>query len=196
MIDTAGIRQAQDRIEKIGVERTMKEIAQSTLVIYVFDVITSSPQDLWDDVDRFLDASKVLTSNSRQLFIANKMDLNPYTKPEAYYRQDLISKDNLITVSAKHNMNVEYVKEKLYEMVIHEKDISDRTIVTNNRHYDALYKSQESLDKVLQGIQTGLTGDIIAMDIRQSLHHLGEITGEIYTDDLLDSIFGRFCIGK
>lgn len=196
LIDTAGIRQAQDRIEKIGVERTMKEIAQSTLVIYVFDVITSSPQDLWDDVDRFLDASKVLTSNSRQLFIANKMDLNPYTKPEAYYRQDLISKDNLITVSAKHNMNVEYVKEKLYEMVIHEKDISDRTIVTNNRHYDALYKSQESLDKVLQGIQTGLTGDFIAMDIRQSLHHLGEITGEIYTDDLLDSIFGRFCIGK
>jgi len=196
LIDTAGIRQAQDRIEEIGVERTMKEIAQSTVVIYVFDVISTEPKDLWEDVDRFLDASKVLTSNSKQLFIANKMDLNPYTKPEEYYRQDLISKENLITVSAKNKMNIEYVKDQLYGLVISEREISDQTIVTNNRHYDALFKSQESLDKVMHGLKSGLTGDFIAMDIRQSLHYLGEITGEIYTDDLLDSIFGRFCIGK
>ena len=196
LIDTAGIRQAQDRIEEIGVERTMKEISQSTVVIYVFDVITTSPEDLWGDVDRFLDASKVLTSSSKQLFIANKMDLNPYTKPEEYYKEGLISKDNLITVSAKNNMNVEYLKDSLYHVVMHHQDISDQTIVTNSRHFDALYKSQESLDKVLKGLSSGLTGDFIALDIRQALHYLGEITGEIYTDDLLDSIFGRFCIGK
>lgn len=196
LIDTAGIRQAQDRIEEIGVERTMKEIAQSTVVIYVFDVTTSKPQDLWDDVERFLDASKVLTARSKQIFIANKMDLNPYTRPEEYYKDDLITEDNLITISAKNNMNVEFLKDKLYDVVIAEGDITDQTIVTNSRHYDALFKSQEALDKVLQGLSSGITGDFIAMDIRQALHHLGEITGEIYTDDLLDSIFGRFCIGK
>lgn len=196
LIDTAGIRQAQDRIEEVGVERTMKEISLSTVVIYVFDVITTAPKDLWEDVSRFLDASKVLTANSKQLFIANKMDLNPYTRPEEYYQPDMISKENLITVSAKNKMNIDHVKKTLYEMVISQRDMTDTTIVSNTRHYDALFKSQEALDQVMQGVRSGLTGDLIALDIRQSLHHLGEITGEIYTDDLLDSIFGRFCIGK
>ena len=93
-------------------------------------------------------------------------------------------------------MNIEYLKERLYKAVIETPDLNDQTIVTNNRHYDALYKAQESLDRVLKGLTSGITGDFIAMDIRQALQHLGEITGEIYTDDLLDSIFGRFCIGK
>ena len=196
LIDTAGIRQAQDQIEKIGVERTMEQISLSTLVIYVFDVITSKPQDLWEDVDRFLDASKVITAESKQIFVANKMDLNPYTRPEDYYKEGLIAYDNLITISAKNVMNIEYLKERLYKAVIETPDLNDQTIVTNNRHYDALYKAQESLDRVLKGLTSGITGDFIAMDIRQALQHLGEITGEIYTDDLLDSIFGRFCIGK
>ncbi len=196
LIDTAGIRQAQDQIEKIGVERTMEQILQSTLVIYVFDVTASKPQDLWDDVDKFLDASKVITAQSKQIFVANKMDLNPYARQKDYYKEGLISHDNLITISAKNSMNIEYLKERLYTAVIEAQDLADQTIVTNNRHYDALYKSQESLDKVLTGLTSGITGDFIAMDIRQTLHHLGEITGEIYTDDLLDSIFGRFCIGK
>ncbi len=108
----------------------------------------------------------------------------------------MISKENLITVSAKNKMNIDHVKKTLYEMVISQRDMTDTTIVSNTRHYDALFKSQEALDQVMQGVRSGLTGDLIALDIRQSLHHLGEITGEIYTDDLLDSIFGRFCIGK
>jgi len=196
LIDTAGIRSAQDQIEKIGVERTMDQISRSTLVIYVFDVTASKPNDLWDDVDRFLDASQVITAQSNQIFVANKMDLNPYTRPEDYYKEGLISYDNLITISAKNKMNIEYLKERLYKAVIDTPDLSNQTIVTNNRHYDALYQSQESLDRVLHGLKSGITGDFIAMDIRQALHHLGEITGEIHTDDLLDSIFGRFCIGK
>ena len=173
----------------------MEQISLSTLVIYVFDVTTSKPQDLWDDVDRFLDASKVITAESKQIFVANKMDLNPYTRPEDYYKEGLIAYDNLITISAKNEMNIEYLKERLYKAVIETPDLNDQTIVTNNRHYDALYKAQESLDRVLKGLTSGITGDFIAMDIRQALQHPGEITGEIYTDDLLDSIFGRFCIG-
>ena len=196
LIDTAGIRSAQDQIEKIGVDRTLEKIAQASLVVYVFDVTESQPKDLWGDVDRFLAASKALTEGSRILFVANKMDLYPYARPEDYYKDDLIAYENMITISAKNKMNIEYLKERLYQSVIQSPELLDQTIVTNSRHYEALYKANESLVKVLEGLKGGITGDFIAMDIRQALHYLGEITGEIYTDDLLDSIFGRFCIGK
>jgi len=124
------------------------------------------------------------------------MDLNPYTQPEEYYKTDLISKNNLIPVSALNKMNIEYLKEKLYSTVISDPTLLDQTIVTNSRHYDALQKSHEALTKVREGLGSGISGDFIALDIRQALQHLGQITGEVHTDDLLDSIFGRFCIGK
>lgn len=196
LIDTAGIRKAQDAIEKIGVDKTMEKISESTVVIYVFDIWESKPEDLWGDVDRFLEGSKSLTSGSKQLFIANKMDLNPHVRPEDYYKEGLISAENLITTSALNKMNIEALKDLLHKTVIDNPELMDQTIVSNSRHYDSLHKAHESLDAVLNGLTGGLTGDFIAMDIRQALHHLGEITGEIYTDDLLDSIFTRFCIGK
>ncbi len=196
LVDTAGIREAQDSIERVGVKRTMTEIGKSTVVIYVFDVWETKPADLWADVDRFLTASKPLTGGSKQLFVANKMDLNPYTKPADYHKDGLISADNLISASALNKMNIDALKDVLYRLVINNPDLMDQTIVSNTRHYDALHKAYESLDRVLTGLASGITGDFIAMDIRQALHHLGEITGEIHTDDLLESIFGRFCIGK
>ena len=196
LIDTAGIRRAQDEIEKIGVERTIEKIAQSTLVIYVFDVTATTPEDLWDDAERFLQGSQALTAKSKQVYIGNKMDLNPYTRPEDYYSEGFISYDNLITASAKNKMNIEYIKDRLYEMVIDDPTLLDQTVVTNNRHYEALNNAYESLSKVLSGLSDGTTGDFIALDIRQALHHLGLITGEISTDDLLESIFSSFCIGK
>ncbi len=196
LIDTAGIRQGQDEIERIGVEKTIEKIAQSRLVIYLFDVTQSRPSDLWEDVDKFLESSAALTAKSKKLFVANKMDLYPQLEPAEYYKEGLIGADNLITTSALHKMNVEYLKEKLYQTVIDDNSMMDETIVSNTRHYDALHKAHEALDAVLNGLDTGITGDFIAMDIRRSLHHLGEITGEISTDDLLDSIFTRFCIGK
>ena len=196
LIDTAGIRKAQDAIEKIGVERTIEKIGESTLVIYLFDVTESRPSDLWEDVDNFLEGSKALTAKSSRLFVANKMDLYPNLSLEEYYKEGLIEKDNLISISAIHKMNVPFLKEKLYEAVINDPTLMDQTIVTNARHYDALHKSYEALDKVTYGLNGGITGDFIAMDIRAALHELGLITGEIHTDDLLDSIFTRFCIGK
>ena len=196
LIDTAGIRKAQNQIEKIGVERTIEKIAQSTVVIYVFDVMESEPKDLWSDVSRFLQGSKVLTANSKQLFVANKMDLNPYTKPEDYYKVGLIGTKNLITVSAKNQMNIDYLKTHLFNLVVDNPDLMDNTIVTNSRHFEALTGADESLQAVLTGMESGITSDFIAMDIRRALQHLGEITGEVSTDDLLGNIFGRFCIGK
>ena len=196
LIDTAGIRKAQDAIEKIGVDKTMEKISESTVVIYVFDIWESKPEDLWSDIDKFLEGSKVITTGSKKLFIANKMDLNPFTKPEDYYKEGLISADNLITTSALNKMNIDALKNLLHKTVIDNPELMDQTIVSNSRHYDSLHKAYESLDAVLNGLTGGRTGDFIAMDIRQALYHLGEITGEIYTDDLLESIFTRFCIGK
>jgi len=196
LIDTAGIRKAQDQIEQIGVERTIEKIASSTVVIYVFDVIESRPEDLWADIERFLQGSKAITANSKQIFIANKMDLNPYTKPEDYYKEGLISKVNLIPVSAKNQMNIDFLKETLFQVVLDNPSLMDQTIVTNTRHFDSLNRANQSLDAVLQGMDSGITSDFIAMDIRQALHHLGTITGQVSTDDLLGNIFSRFCIGK
>lgn len=196
LIDTAGIRRAQDQIEQIGVERTMEKISKSTVVIYVFDVISSGPKELWEDLDRFLYGSRALTANSKKIFIANKMDLNPYTKPEDYYREGLISEENLIPVSAKNQMNIGYLKDVLYQTVIENPQLMDQTIVSNTRHYDALSKTDQSLNAVLNGMNAGITSDFIAMDIRQALYYLGTITGEVSTDDLLGNIFSNFCIGK
>lgn len=196
LIDTAGIRKAQDQIEKIGVEKTMEKIDNSALVIYMFDVTESKPSDLWEDVQNFFASNTLNNQSTKIIFLANKMDLNPYLNPADYYNTDYIAAENLITISAKNEMNLEYLKTKLFDLVVGNPELLDQTIVSNSRHFDALSKSFEALAAVLNGLSTGLSGDMIALDIRQALHHLGEITGEISTDDLLDSIFTRFCIGK
>ncbi len=196
LIDTAGIRSAQDVIEKMGVEKTKEKINQSTLTVYVFDVTESKPQDLWNDIDEFLQVNEELKLRGRKLFVANKMDLNPYTDLEAYYKEGLIHKDNLLSASAINKMNVEALKDLLYTSIIDNPEMLDQTIIVNNRHFEALHNANNALTKVLEGLDSGLSPDLVAMDIRQSLYSLGEITGEISSDDLLDSIFSRFCIGK
>ena len=192
LTDTAGLRDSQDIIEKIGIEKTKQKIEASNIVIYVFDVITTSPNELISEVNVL---RQQLGINSKILLVANKMDLNPYTKPESYF-SDFVNSENLITTSAINNMNIEYLKEKLFLMVVDQEISLDKTIVTNARHYDALTKSYEALNATLHGLNSGITGDFIAMDVRRALHFLGEITGEISSEDLLDSIFSRFCIGK
>lgn len=190
LIDTAGLRDAQDKIEEIGVERTKAAIQASTIILYVVDVIETTPENLIQELKFFN------IQNSAFIIVLNKMDLNPYTKPEEYYKEPLLSANNVIPTSAINKMNIQYLKEKLYNLVISDKSLLDNTIVSNSRHYDSLTRAGESLDAVLTGLNTGISSDFIAMDIRQALHYLGEITGEISTDDLLGNIFGKFCIGK
>jgi tRNA modification GTPase len=373
LIDTAGIREAEDAIEAIGVAKTMEKVRLSSLLVYVFDVVDTSPAEVRADL------AKLVTPGMHVLVVANKMDLNPYTKWEDYgsspgpssrggeirreeiaygssfgsasslkgvvagkwetasgriykllkekaremrknptdaeaalwihlrreqiencefrrqhvignfipdfvcldrklileidggyhqlpevqlsdkertaileemgyrvlrfknetifndlgsvlntIRQALqeplpidiraaasppreegpglpaseaaeqagVEQNNWVPIIAREGMNVPYLKDKLYEAVLAEKVSLDDTIVSNARHYEALEKSYEALAAVLEGMATGVTSDFIAMDIRRSLHHLGEITGEISTDDLLGNIFGKFCIGK
>lgn len=188
LIDTAGIREAHDQVEAIGVERTMEKISQSAILVYVFDVTELYPEHVWADL------SKILTGDIRVIAVANKMDLSPRLRMEDFY-SDILPKESFITASARNRMNIEYLKEKLYDLAVG-KDLQSDVIISNARHVDALKKAGERLEAVLHSLDEGITSDFIAMDIRQALHHLGEITGDISTDDLLGNIFGKFCIGK
>ncbi len=189
IVDTAGIRQAQDAIEAIGVAKTLEKVRQAALLVYVFDVVRTSPQMLREDL------AALTRPEGKLLVVANKMDLNPYTTYE-HYANEYFGPEAWTPVSALNQMNIEYLKQKLLETVLESKVIAGHTVVANARHYEALLKTSESLDAALQGIAQGVSGDLVAMDIRRALFFLGQITGEISSEDLLDSIFSRFCIGK
>lgn len=190
LIDTAGIREAQDQLEAIGVSKTLQKIEQSNVLIYVFDVAQLSRDELLSDLQ------SLARPDLHLLVVANKMDLNPYQVAEEYYQEELVSATNFIPISARHHMNVTFLKDKLYELVVKGDLKLEHTVVTNVRHLEALQQSAAALRSVLGGLEQNVTHDFLTTDIRQALHHLGTITGEIGTEDLLDSIFSRFCIGK
>lgn len=196
LIDTAGLRNTEDSIEAIGVERTLEKVKQSKLLVYVFDVVKTSPEEVRADIEELQE------EGMHVLLVANKMDLNPYTTYEHYFPEGSLPEDTLLSaeswvpVIAKESMNIPHLKEKLYQAILLEKINPDNTIVSNARHYQALEKAYASLGDVLKSMDSEVTSDFMAMDIRLALHHLGEITGEISTDDLLGNIFGKFCIGK
>lgn len=189
LIDTAGIREANDTIEAIGVKKTFEKVRQSALVVYVFDAQKTAVEEVHKDIDQLLHPNIIL------LVVANKMDINPYAKAADYLNEHL-SEAQFIPLSAKNKMNLALLEEKLYQSVISGEISTGDTILSNTRHYAALQQTQESLHAVLQGLSSDVPSDLIAMDIRRALHFLGEITGEISTDDLLENIFGNFCIGK
>jgi tRNA modification GTPase len=194
IIDTAGIRAAQDQIESLGIERTFDKIQNSAILVYVFDVSTINPKLLWQDLDYIL--TKAIKGDFALLCLANKLDRKPDADLTSYHRDGILDSHNLLAISALHRTNIDSLKSKLYDLVITDPSLLDQTMVSNIRHHDALQKSAESLDAVIDGLMTGFTGDFIAMDLRTALHHLGSITGEVSSEELLDSIFGRFCIGK
>ena len=189
IVDTAGIREAEDAIEAIGVAKTLEKIQQSSILVYVFDVVSTQPAEVQADLER-------LTHPGTQLLVvANKMDLNPYTRHE-HYASPLLSEAQWIPMSASLQMNLSLLTDKLYQSVIGGEVPTDQTLLSNSRHYEAFANTSQALQAVLQGLDTLLSGDLVALDIRRALFHLGEVTGEISTEDLLDSIFSSFCIGK
>jgi len=183
LIDTAGIREATDAIEKIGVERTMEKIAQSALVIYVYDAATLIAEELNNDL------AKLQQQGVTILTVANKADLLSLEKIEE------LNQSNIIAISAKEKTAINDLRSKIYHSAIKEQLDGNETLVTNIRHLEALQRTEEALTNVLRGIDA-VTSDFLSMDIKQALHYLGEITGAVTTDDLLDNIFSKFCIGK
>jgi tRNA modification GTPase len=183
-IDTAGLRETEDVIEAMGVERTRDRMRKASLIIYLFD-LTQTTLDEIETEDAHLKSLGIPYLN-----VGNKLDKAP-----SALLQKLQGKD-FIFISAADHTNIQQLKDRILGFFQVANVKTGDVMVTNLRHYQQLLQTYESLDRVLNGLGSGITGDFLAMDIRQALHHLGEITGTITTDDLLENIFSKFCIGK
>lgn len=189
-IDTAGIRETTDTIEGLGIKKTFEKIEAAQVVIYLFDAEGFQVSGSKFQVEIETIKNKYPLKNL--VIVANKVDkLSP---EEIGNLQATIS--NLHLLSAKANQGVDELQHKLLDFVNTGALRSNETIVTNSRHYDALLKALEEIIKVQEGIDANLSGDLLAIDIRQALYHFGEITGQVSNDELLGNIFANFCIGK
>lgn len=183
-MDTAGLRETTDTIEAIGVTRTRESMRKASLILYLFDLSSADVNSV------AIEETELKQLGVPYIKIGNKVDKAQPELLAALQTQDFI------LISASHKTNLQALKDQIVSKIhiqeVHQGDV----LVTNLRHYQKLLETRESLTRVLNGLSTGITGDFLAMDIRQALFHLGEITGEITTEDLLDNIFSKFCIGK
>jgi len=184
-IDTAGLRETEDKIEAMGVERTQQQMKKASLIIYMIDLANDNVVDFNRDIN------KLENMGIPFIVVGNKADS---AQPDLKTAVEKVK--GSVVISALSKENLEALKDRILEVVNLDNFKTGDTIVTNIRHYDNLLKTRNALQDVLNGLGNNITGDFLAMDIRQSLHYLGEITGEITTDDLLANIFSKFCIGK
>ena len=182
-IDTAGIRETADVIEAKGVERSLEKMKQAKLIIYMVDALEEESEVL-----KQLD--ELAKQDTPFLFIVNKAELLSAAQSDFYKTH------NALLISAKDKIGVDVLESALLEKVNLSNINTSETLVTNIRHVEALKQTQNSLNNVLENIYNPVTSDFLAMDIKQALHYLGEITGTVTTDDLLENIFTKFCIGK
>ena len=191
-IDTAGIRETKDVVESIGIQKTFEKIEQAQVVLFILD-------GRWMMEAGSLEAVKIEFEKIKNKFplkpvvvIANKSDL--LSEEQKNNIQATI--DDILFLSAKEKVGIDELKNTLLSFVNTGALRSNETIVTNTRHYDSLLKALEEIQKVKWGLNSGLSSDLMAIDIRSALHYFGEITGEISNEELLGNIFSQFCIGK
>lgn len=196
-IDTAGLRKTSDTIESIGIEKTFEKIEQAYIVLYLIDATQKIPE-----INRLIGKiKKRLEGSERKLVILmNKMDFLSDKQladlSDSGKFKNLDKNDHVLNISASYGDNIDTLATLLLELVRGEQSGEDDVIVTNARHYEALSLAGEAITRVDEGLQTGLSSDLVAQDIRQVLHYIGEITGEVTTDEILGNIFSKFCIGK
>lgn len=185
LIDTAGIRESEDVIEAIGVERSLEKMRTADLVLYLFDVSTETPEELEAAVHRLSGV------NINYLLIGSKSDLiSEEDLSERYAGLDVLY------LSARTHHHIDILKQRLVDKVMQGHVGGESVIVTNARHYAALQQVASSLADIRKGMDEHIPGDLLALDIRRCLHYLGEITGAVTNEDQLDYIFSKFCIGK
>ena len=186
LIDTAGIRtQTDDVIEQLGVAKSLEKMKAADLVVYLFDAQTTSLEDI------LIVAQELTSTGIKHVLVANKIDS---ITPEKLV--ELQAAASIVCIAAKNKLAIDTLKTALVQKAVGGDVQTESTVVTNTRHQDALLKLQASLQDVSAGLSAKITGDLLALDIRQCLHYLGLITGEITNDDQLDYIFSKFCIGK
>ena len=183
--DTAGLRKTDDVIESKGIEKTKEKIRQAKILIYLFDVNDTNLDEINSDIESFKrkDLSVIL--------VRNKVDLEIVSKD--LFKE--LKKINFLEISANDNESVNVLKNKLLDEVNILNPHTD-TIVSNSRHYQALINTMRAIKDVSNGLESNISGDLLSIDIRKSIEHLAEITGEITNDDVLGNIFSNFCIGK
>lgn len=185
LIDTAGIREGAEEIEAMGIERSREKILLANIVLCLADV---SIENSLEEVTQWAQEIRETHPDKKVLLLANKTDIS----------QEKVENREIPTlyISAKAGIGIEELKEKLVSLVSGDFNMANETIVSNVRHYDALRRTAESLEKAKFNLENNITADWVAMDIRQAMYDLGTITGDISTDDLLGNIFSKFCIGK
>lgn len=187
-IDTAGIRTTTDIIEQIGVNKALEAMKKSAIIIYLFDTHEISCGDLKQEIELL----KEHIGNSQLVLVANKID----TENLSDLKSEFADFENMIYISAKEQKNIQELKQRLVTIFdTRALDASD-TIVTNARHVSALKNAETALLNVSKGLNTNIASDLLALDIRYALEELGTITGQVTNDNLLETIFTRFCIGK
>jgi tRNA modification GTPase len=184
LVDTAGLRETSDVIEALGVERTQAWVKKAQVVIYMADATSETPDGL---------AAGVEALGSLEIPVIKLLNKVDQIADSSAFVSAI---PDLIAISAKNRAGLNDLEAALLNVVGLDQVSTNGTLVTNLRHYQQLLQTQETLEGVLNALKTGLTGDLIAQDLRYALHHLGEITGQISNDDLLKNIFGKFCIGK
>ena len=181
LIDTAGIREgSSDLIENIGIARSREKMNAADLVLYVYDDTTETDEDLANQIKSFNE------SDISFLLIANKTDKGNAAN----------SISNAIRISASKREGLSELKKAIYDKTLGQEVSTDQTIITNVRHLQSLQQIRDSISNIRNGMEENLPGDLLAIEIRTCLYHLGDITGEVTSEDKLDFIFSKFCIGK
>lgn len=190
-IDTAGIRKTADVVENIGIERTYQKIEQSEIVLWIIDCtqVTEHIEWLTERIAKRAEGKKII-------LVFNKID--KLAQDERDVIDDLFKRfeGERIYISAKKRINTDELKQALIHASEVKKLTADDVIVNNARHYEALLLAQSDIERVINGVEARISGDFLSQDIRECMHHLGEITGQISNDEVLGSIFSKFCIGK
>ena len=186
LVDTAGIRQTDDIVENIGVEKSKEFIEKADLVLLVLD----ASREL-EDEDREV-INQINENHKKVIVLLNKIDLERKIDLDEY------NFENIVEISAQKNVGIEDMEEKIYSFIVDEKveDLSEKLIITNVRHKTALEKTKDAIRNIFETIDMGLPMDLISVDLKEALDSLSEITGEISSEDILDHVFGNFCVGK
>ncbi len=187
-IDTAGIRETKDLVESIGIQKTFEKIEKAQLVLFLVDSTHIEISALKQEIEEI----KNKYPQKTLLVLVNKMDL----LDESQITKLITETPNILLISAKQKIGIEQLKNKLLGLINTGALRNNDTIVTNTRHYDSLLKALEEIQKVQYGIDSNISSDLLAIDIRQALYYFGEITGQVTNDELLGNIFANFCIGK
>ncbi len=183
-IDTAGLRETTDVVEAMGIERTKEKIRKAQIVLYLIDARDKNWKEKLEQIQDLIEDQKLI-------LVVNKIDLLKQ-KVDFQIDEDI----DVVYISAKYNQNIKDLEEKLLKAIDYKSFNESDIIITNVRHYEALKRAYDAVLRVIDGLNSGIPNDLLAQDVREVMFYIGEITGEITTDEVLGNIFSKFCIGK